>query len=259
MGQLTLDLAARSTYIPTLSMKDVMELKIPLPRLEVQKNILTAVDKLEAVNTEISDITNDLSSGPTNVDILTSKLDDILNALNELTEPEKAFSKILQGEGELIEFKETFSLDVRRFKNDNNYKATKEEKIEHSSLKTIAAFMNAKGGDLFIGVDDNAVVLGIEAELIKFHKNSLDQYLLHLNNRIQDRFETPVMNMLSVRPLKLSGKIVINIQVSPSKNDPIFLKPNSDFYVRSTPSTEKLTGNGMFSYIKERFSYKRSK
>jgi len=254
LGQLTLDLAARSTYIPTLSMKDVMELKIPLPRLEVQKNILTAVDKLEAVNTEISDITNDLSSGPTNVDILTSKLDDILNALNELTEPEKAFSKILQGEGELIEFKETFSLDVRRFKNDNNYKATKEEKIEHSSLKTIAAFMNAKGGDLFIGVDDNAVVLGIEAELIKFHKNSLDQYLLHLNNRIQDRFETPVMNMLSVKPLKLSGKIVINIQVSPSKNDPIFLKPNSDFYVRSTPSTEKLTGNGMFSYIKERFS-----
>ena len=259
LGQLTLDLAARSTYIPTLSMKDVMELKIPLPRLEVQKNIVTAVDKLEAVNTELSDITNDLSSSPTNVEILTSKLDDILNALNELTEPEKAFSKILQGEGELIEFKETFSLDVRRFKNDNNYKATKEEKIEHSSLKTIAAFMNAKGGDLFIGVDDNAVVLGIEAELIKFHKNSLDQYLLHLNNRIQDRFETPVMNMLSVKPLKLSGKIMINIQVSPSKNDPIFLKPNSDFYVRSTPSTEKLTGNGMFSYIKERFSYKRSK
>ena len=259
LGQLSLNLAARSAYIPTLSMKDVMELKIPLPRLEVQKNIVTAVDKLEAVNTELSDITNDLSSSPTNVEILTSKLDDILNALNELTEPEKAFSKILQGEGELIEFKETFSLDVRRFKNDNNYKATKEEKIEHSSLKTIAAFMNAKGGDLFIGVDDNAVVLGIEAELVKFHKNSLDQYLLHLNNRIQDRFETPVMNMLSVKPLKLSGKIVINIQVSPSKNDPIFLKPNSDFYVRSTPSTEKLTGNGMFSYIKERFSYKRSK
>ena len=88
----------------------------------------------------------------------------------------------------------------------------------------------------------------------ELHKNSLDKYLLHLNNRIQDRFETPVMNMLSVKPLKLSGKIVVNIQVSSSKNEPIFLKPNLDFYVRSTPSTEKLTGNEMISYIKERFS-----
>lgn len=253
LGQLTLDLAARSAYIPTLSLKDVKELKIPLPRLEVQKNIENAVNKLEAVNSELSNITNDLSSSPTNVETLTSKLNDILCALTELSEPEKAFNIILQGEGELVEFKETFSLDVRRFKNDQNYKLIKEEKIEHSSLKTIAAFMNAKGGNLFIGVNDDAVVLGVNEEIDQFHKGSLDKYLLHLNNKIQDRFETPIISMLSVKPLELSGKTVIKIQASPSKN-PIFLKPNSDFYVRSTPATEKLTGNGMMIYIKDRFS-----
>ena len=253
LGQLTLDLAARSAYIPTLSLKDVKELKIPLPRLAVQQSIENAVNKLEAVNSELSNITNDLSSSPTNVETLTSKLDDILCALTELSEPEKAFSIILQGEGELVEFKETFSLDVRRFKNDQGYKLIKEDKIEHSSLKTIAAFMNAKGGNLFIGVNDDAVVLGVNEEIDQFHKGSLDKYLLHLNNRIQDRFETPIISMLSVKPLEISGKIVIKIQASPSKN-PIFLKPNSDFYVRSTPATEKLTGNGMMIYIKDRFS-----
>ena len=254
LGQLTLDLAARSAYIPTLSMKDVMELKIPLPSLETQQNIENAVNKLEAVNSELSNITNDLSSSPANVETLTSKLEDILRALTELTEPEKAFNIILQGEGELVEFKETFSLDVRRFRNDKNYKLIKEEKIEHSSLKTIAAFLNAKGGDLFIGVNDDAVVMGVDEEIGQFHKGSLDKYLLHFNNRIQDRFETPIIHMLSVKPLKYSGKTVINVKVLPSKNDPIFLKPNSDFFVRSTPATEKLTGNGMFTYIKQHFS-----
>jgi type I restriction-modification system DNA methylase subunit len=253
LGQLTLDLAARSAYIPTLSLKDVKELKIPLPRLEVQQNIENAVNKLEAVNSELTSITDDLSSSPTNVETLTSKLDDILSALTKLSEPEKAFNIILQGEGELVEFKETFSLDVRRFKNDQGYKPIKEDKIEHSSLKTIAAFMNAKGGNLFIGVSDDAVILGVNEEIDQFHKGSLDKYLLHLNNKIQDRFETPVISMLSVKPIEISGKIVIKIKASPSKN-PIFLKPNSDFYVRSTPATEKLTGNGMMIYIKDRFS-----
>ena len=254
LGQLTLDLAARSAYIPTLSMKDVMELKIPLPNLKVQKNIENAFNKLEAVNTGLSNITNDLSSSPSNVETFILKLNDILGALTELSEPEKAYNKILQGEGELVEFKETFSLDVQRFKNDENYKIVKEEKIEHSCLKTIAAFLNAKGGDLFIGVNDDAVILGVDEEINQFHKGSLDKYLLHFNNRVQDRFESPIMHMVSVKPLKYSEKTVISVKVLPSENDPIFLKPNSDFYVRSTPATEKLSGNGMYTYIKQRFS-----
>ena len=254
LGQLTLDLAARSAYIPTLSTKDVMEMKIPLPPLEIQKNIEKAFNKLESVNLGISSIKSDLSSSPAEVETLIFKLDDILSALSELTDSEKAFSKILQGEGELSEFKETFSLDVRRFQFDENYKVIKEDKIEHSCLKTIAAFMNAKGGNLFIGVDDDAVVTGVDEEIDQLYRGSLDKYLLHFNNRVQDRFETPIINMLSVKPLKISGKTVIDVQVLPSKNDPIFLKPNSEFYVRSTPATEKLSGTAMLTFIKQRFS-----
>lgn len=254
LGQLTLDLAARSAYIPTLSTKDVMDLKIPLPSLEVQKNIDNAFNKLEAVNLGISGITEDLSNRPAEVETLISKLNDILDALNELTESEKAFSKILQGEGQLVEFKETFSLDTKRFKYDKDYNLIKEDKIEHSSLKTIAAFMNADGGDLFIGVNDDAVVTGVDEEIDQFYKGSLDKYLLHFNNRIQDRFETPINNMLSVQPIKISEKMIINVQVLPSRNDPIFLKPNSEFYVRSTPATEQLSGTAMLTFIKQRFS-----
>ena len=96
--------------------------------------------------------------------------------------------------------------------------------------------------------------LGVDEEINQFHKGSLDKYLLHFNNRVQDRFESPIMHMVSVKPLKYSEKTVISVKVLPSENDPIFLKPNSDFYVRSTPATEKLSGNGMYTYIKQRFS-----
>ena len=254
LGQLTLEMATRSQFIPTLTLKDVCQIKIPVPPLHTQESIATAFSKLDTVNDEIGIIKDEINSSPANVEGLIQKLDDILAALTEVSEAEKAFSKILMGEGELIEFKETFSLDVRRSQNDNNYKVIKEDKIEHACLKTMAAFMNAKGGDLFIGVNDDAAVTGVDDELDRFYKGSLDKYLLHLNNRIQDRFETPVMTMLTIKPLTLNDKTVINISVLPSNNDPIFLKPNSDFYVRSTPATEKLTGNGMFAYIKDRFS-----
>ena len=254
LGQLTLEMATRSQIIPTLTLKDVRQIKIPVPPLRTQQSIATAFGKLDTVTDEISNIKNEINSSPANVEGLIQKLDDILSALTEVSDAEKAFSKILQGEGELIEFKETFSLDVRRSQNDKNYKVIKEDKIEHASLKTMAAFMNAKGGDLFIGVNDDAVATGVDDEIDRFYKGSLDKYLLHLNNRIQDRFETPVMTMLTIKPITLNDKTVINVSVLPSNNDPIFLKPNSDFYVRSTPATEKLTGNGMFAYIKDRFS-----
>ena len=254
LGQLTLEMATRSQVIPTLTLKDVRQIKIPVPPLRTQQSIATAFGKLDTVTDEIGIIKDEINSSPANVEGLIQKLDDILAALTEVSDAEKAFTKILQGEGELIEFKETFSLDVRRSQNDKNYKVIKEDKIEHACLKTMAAFMNAKGGDLFIGVNDDAVVTGVDDEIDRFYKGSLDKYLLHLNNRIQDRFETPVMTMLTIKPLTLNEKTVINVNVLPSNSDPIFLKPNSDFYVRSTPATEKLVGNGMFAYIKDRFS-----
>ena len=52
-------------------------------------------------------------------------------------------------------------------------------------LKTICAFANSEGGSLYIGLDDNAVVLGIEdIENLKTHTFELDNsgivvYLAH--------------------------------------------------------------------------------
>ena len=53
----------------------------------------------------------------------------------------------------------------------------REKYISEATLKTIAAFLNTKGGDLLIGVDDNSMITGIDNELYKLHKGNKDKFL----------------------------------------------------------------------------------
>ena len=94
------------------------------------------------------------------------------------------FDKIELGESKTIEFKESLSLDVRQSENNKSYVPKKEEKIELSVLKTIAGFLNSDGGELFIGVNDESIICGIENELKRFHKSSKDKMQLHLKSLI---------------------------------------------------------------------------
>ena len=54
--------------------------------------------------------------------------------------------------------------------------------FEGSVLKPVAGFLNARGGFLFIGVDDNANPLGIQADL-DMKSWTTDRYVRHLTER----------------------------------------------------------------------------
>ena len=105
-------------------------------------------------------------------------------------------SLIRQGESAELEFKETFSLCIRR--------QTKEKDIELSSLKTIAAFLNTNGGTLLIGINDSAQVVGLKREIEKFWKNKNDKFLLNFKNAIQSKITRD-----SLKTHKLIGKPLI--------------------------------------------------
>lgn len=64
-------------------------------------------------------------------------------------------SKISRGESMHTEFKSTLRYNVKASQND--------PKLEHAVLKTLAAFMNSKGGTLFVGVNDEGEVVGLAA------------------------------------------------------------------------------------------------
>lgn len=158
---------------------------------------------------------------------------------------------ISKGEGSFCELKETFSLDVRRSTHDSNYKPIKEAKIETSSLKTIAGFANAKGGILFIGVSDGGHIIGIEREIERFHP-SLDKYLLYFKDLVSSRLGKAIFSNLEVSTHKIDGVTILQAKVKPSSS-PVFLLPDDEFYVRTAPATEKLSGQDLATYLRQRF------
>jgi CRP-like cAMP-binding protein len=82
---------------------------------------------------------------------------------------------IRQGESETVEFKSTLRKNLHTQKNDSA--------IELAVLKTIAGFLNAKGGVLFIGVDDAGQIVGMEPDQFA----NTDKMLLHLGHLVSQK------------------------------------------------------------------------
>ena len=127
------------------------ELKVPIPEKKNQLKQIEASEKLSKLNQKIDQLENNFALSPVSTGIVLEQLDGMLELLGGLTDAEKVLSLIRQGESAELEFKETFSLCIRR--------QTKEKDIELSSLKTIAAFLNTNGGTLLIGINDSAQVV----------------------------------------------------------------------------------------------------
>ncbi len=92
---------------------------------------------------------------------------------------EDILSLIRKGETEFVEFKSSLRWDF----NENKVNKVLETVI----LKSINAFANAKGGKLFIGVDDGMNILGLEKDLSSLPKQNIDYFELHLRGMAKSR------------------------------------------------------------------------
>ena len=160
----------------------------------------------------------------------------------ELSPADKVAALIPNGESKTLEFKQTFSLDIK--------KGSKEKYIEKAALKTIAAFLNADGGDLLVGVDDAGNITGVDFEIDKFYK-SHDKYLLNLKNHLKAKVGEGFYPLIDYSLVAMSDTHVLRVRCKPSTT-PCFLE-NSEFYVRSGPSTDALEGKSQHEYIQGRF------
>ena len=149
---------------------------------------------------------------------------------------------IEQGESDFVEFKSTLRWNLHSNKKD--------KKIENASLKTVAAFMNAKGGTLIIGVADDGTILGLETDKFANH----DKLLLHLTKIVQDRIGSLYIKYLHFSIENIKEKDVLRIDCTPS-TIPAYLKDSNQehFYIRTGPSTTDLRLSKVYAYIKERF------
>lgn len=154
---------------------------------------------------------------------------------------------ILAGEGDSVEFKSTLRYDLR----------TKEvnKKLEYVIAKTIAAFMNSEGGNLFIGVDDNQNMLGLADDISTLSKPNLDGLELHLIEIIKKYIGAGLISHIKISFPAIEEIQICRIKVSKS-GKPVFIQNEGKegFFVRSGCSSQPLGREEQSAYEKSHWS-----
>lgn len=154
---------------------------------------------------------------------------------------------IVAGEGQYVEFKASFLWDYRR-------QAVNKE-LNVPTMKNVAAYMNAAGGVLLIGVDDEGEVLGLAPDLQSIKKPNLDGYENVLNMAFNRMIGAEFRQYLEITFPELDGEPIALLSVRPSAM-PVFLqhKGKESFYVRTGNSSQPLEMSQAVRYIQTRFS-----
>jgi len=91
-------------------------------------------------------------------------------------------------------------------------KAILNEKLE----KEVVSFLNSKtGGDIYIGINDKGIVLGIE---------NADKTQLAITDRIKNNIQPTTLGLFDVFDEEIEGKTVIHIVVSSGTEKPYYIK-----------------------------------
>jgi hypothetical protein len=113
-----------------------------------------------------------LADDPQDVDVIEAAYSKRINFKQEAapTEASKLDDKdlstlIKSGENQIVEFKQSLRVDIKTHEINND--------LEWECIKTIAAFLNTKGGTLLIGIRDNdSIVVGLEDDFNSFPKEN---------------------------------------------------------------------------------------
>ncbi len=112
--------------------------------------------------------------------------------------------------------------------------------------KEVIAFANTKGGTLYIGVEDNGTVIGVD---------NADRVTLQLSNMVRDSIKPDVTMFVRYETLTVDNKQIIAVIIQKGTDRPYYLgkkglKP-SGVYVRNGTSADPATDTSIRKMIKE--------
>lgn len=112
--------------------------------------------------------------------------------------------------------------------------------------KEIIAFANSKGGTLYIGVEDNGNVIGVD---------DADKVTLQLSNMVRDSIKPDITMFIRYETLSVEDKKIVAVTIQKGTERPYYLgskglKP-SGVYVRSGNSSDPATDAAIRRMIKE--------
>ena len=148
------------------------------------------------------------------------------------------------GEGPNLEFKSTLQWDVVQDKQNKG--------LRDASLKTVAAFMNAGGGTLLIGIEDSGQIFGLERDL-SLLGGSQDRFLQLINSLVADKIGVEYSPYVGSRLDSVDGKLICVIDVSTSPEPAFTSGPGGrEFHVRIGNTTRSLDPEDTLSYLQNR-------
>lgn len=252
-------ISAKPGVIKRLTKKDIENLIISLPPKEKQREIVEISMKIENAITALNSIKGTLATNPISSQTEKEKLDSILGSISEV-------SPLLQEESITHEFKASlrtpfpefppktlnaqgqseFKLGTKVFSSEKQIHKFLEEIV----LKSIASFLNTRGGTLVIGVHERGnkkEVVGIDREGFESH----DHFERHLVGIIKNNFGPVVLgDFISTKITEIDGKPVCVVTCEPKIDGEVFL--NDELYIRTGPRVDKLSPKEIVEFVKSR-------
>ncbi len=156
---------------------------------------------------------------------------------------------ISKGENKIVEFKSSFRWDIRGKRVNTE--------LEHVIAKGISGFLNTKGGLLFIGVDENGEILGLEKDFSSLGKNNQDGFQLKLVEVVRSYIGSEIADFWKIKFFNIEDKEICLIEVIKSP-EPVYTKKfkqkdEEDFYIRVGSSTTPLSMRETVKYQQHHF------
>lgn len=147
------------------------------------------------------------------------------------------------GENDGVEFKSSIRYDY-------NQRITNRE-LELIIAKTIGGFMNAKGGKLLIGVDDEGNVLGLENDFKTLKHKNKDGHEREIFRIVSDSLGREACFNTEISFYEVQGKEVCLVNVTASSL-PVYVNDgkSTSFYVRAGNATYPLSVKETVNYLK---------
>ena len=156
---------------------------------------------------------------------------------------------IADGESTHVEFKSSMRWDVRDGVDNPG--------LQKGVTRSIAAFLNTRGGQLLVGVADDGTVFGIDADIASLENMHLgaggrDGFLQALANAVTQHLGAQAAALMRTQITELDGHQVCVISVGPSP-EPVYLhesKEKEEFFVRLESTTRPLGLRETTAYIR---------
>jgi len=129
--------------------------------------------------------------------------------------------------------------------------------MEDEVVVTVAGFMNATGGTLLLGVDDDGAIRGLADDYAVVPGHDRDGFELWLRTLLAERLGRTVTADVGVTFVEINGRDLARVDVAPADR-PVFVGATggartADFHLRVGNATRRLLTDEVLEYRERRW------